>query len=97
MFIRNGILKLRRHVCCYQQSLRKITTSKPDESPFRQGAKLVFGKYLLATNTISSGVLMLIGDICQQEIEYQQQKLEERYDLGRLSKYEYFILVSLFV
>ncbi|KAJ8976584.1 hypothetical protein NQ317_010749 [Molorchus minor] len=29
---------------------------------------------------------MLIGDIIQQEIEYRQKKLLERYDYGRLSR-----------
>lgn len=31
--------------------------------------KLLFGRYLLVTNTVSSGVLMLVGDVAAQEIE----------------------------
>uniref|UniRef100_A0A182WEW7 Pmp22 peroxisomal membrane protein n=1 Tax=Anopheles minimus TaxID=112268 RepID=A0A182WEW7_9DIPT len=31
--------------------------------------KLLFGRYLLVTNTVSSGVLMLAGDVAAQEIE----------------------------
>ncbi|XP_050079880.1 mpv17-like protein 2 [Anopheles maculipalpis] len=31
--------------------------------------KLLFGRYLLVTNTVSSGVLMLAGDMAAQEIE----------------------------
>uniref|UniRef100_A0A182JVC8 Uncharacterized protein n=1 Tax=Anopheles christyi TaxID=43041 RepID=A0A182JVC8_9DIPT len=34
--------------------------------------KLLFGRYLLVTNTVSSGVLMLAGDIAAQEIERRQ-------------------------
>lgn len=29
---------------------------------------------------------MWVGDICQQEIEYRQGKLQKRYDYGRMSK-----------
>uniref|UniRef100_A0A3F2Z1W0 Uncharacterized protein n=1 Tax=Anopheles quadriannulatus TaxID=34691 RepID=A0A3F2Z1W0_ANOQN len=36
--------------------------------------KLLFGRYLLVTNTISSGVLMLAGDVAAQEIERRQEK-----------------------
>nr|XP_022902474.1 mpv17-like protein 2 [Onthophagus taurus] len=46
--------------------------------------KDAFGKYLLLTNTGTCGVLMLIGDIAQQEIEYQRHMLPERYDWTRL-------------
>lgn len=46
--------------------------------------QLVFGKYLLLTNTVSSGLLMAIGDLAQQEIEYRQKILTKRYDWGRL-------------
>lgn len=66
---------------------KRISTSEPQKNPIRPGLTLAFGKYLLATNTISSGVLMLLGDICQQEIEYQSKILQKRYDIGRLSKY----------
>lgn len=31
--------------------------------------KLLFGRYLLVTNTVSSGVLMFVGDVAAQEIE----------------------------
>lgn len=43
-----------------------------------------FGKYLLLTNTVSSGLLMGIGDLVQQEIEYRRKILPKRYDWGRL-------------
>lgn len=45
-----------------------------------------FGKYLLVTNTVTCGGLMFLGDIFQQEIEYQRKLLPHRYDWGRLGK-----------
>lgn len=44
---------------------------------------LVFGKYLLAANTISSGILMVVGDLISQEIEFQKGTLNERYNWRR--------------
>lgn len=70
---------------CFTKFVRYVATSRPTKSPIRSGVTLAFGKYLLLTNTVSSGVLMIIGDVCQQEIEYRQNKLRQRYDLGRLS------------
>lgn len=46
----------------------------------------LFGKYLLHTNIISSGVLMLIGDLMSQEIEYRKGLIKERYDWLRTGK-----------
>lgn len=45
-----------------------------------------FGKHLLFTNTWTSGVLMAIGDICEQEIEFQRKILSTRYDWGRIGR-----------
>lgn len=47
---------------------------------------VLFGKYLLATNTISSGVLMVAGDLIVQEFEYRNGKLLNRYDWNRSGK-----------
>lgn len=47
----------------------------------------MFGKYLLLTNTISSGLLMVVGDIAAQEYEYQsglRSDQEEHYDADRM-------------
>ncbi|XP_014089939.2 mpv17-like protein 2 [Bactrocera oleae] len=52
----------------------------------------IFGKYLLSTNILSSGVLMVIGDLVAQEIEYRRHRNEldefdikqERYDTKRI-------------
>lgn len=43
-----------------------------------------FGKYLLLTNTVSSGLLMIAGDVICQEIEYRRGDLKERYDCTRI-------------
>lgn len=45
----------------------------------------LFEKHLLLTNTVTCGGLMFLGDLIQQEIEYQDNKLPERYDYDRLS------------
>lgn len=64
---------------------KNFFSSQIQNRPFKNGYSLLFGKYLVATNIISSGVLMACCDMFRQEIEYRQKKLERRYDLGRLS------------
>lgn len=61
------------------------TRPKRNYSSLRSGWDAVFGKYLLTTNIVSSGGLMAVGDIIQQEIEYQRNMLVKRYDYARLS------------
>lgn len=46
----------------------------------------VFGKYLLTTNTITSGILMVIGDFAAQEIEYRRGENQLRRDWHRSGK-----------
>lgn len=65
---------------------RSISTSTTRSSLLRSGFKAAFGKYLFVTNTVTSGVLMGIGDLIQQEIEYQKRIIPERYDFKRLGK-----------
>lgn len=52
-----------------------------------------FGKYLLLTNTVSSGFLMIAGDVICQEIEYRKGDLKERYDFKRI--WQMFLVGSL--
>lgn len=47
---------------------------------------VLFHKYLLTTNTVSSGILMSIGDVMSQEVEYQQGLMKERYDWWRVGR-----------
>ncbi|KAL1512889.1 hypothetical protein ABEB36_002395 [Hypothenemus hampei] len=65
----------------FSNSSREISGNR-----LRNIGRLAFGKYLLSTNIISSGVLMWLGDVCQQEIEFRQGKLEKRYDYARMSR-----------
>lgn len=46
-----------------------------------------FGKYLLFTNTWTSGLLMGTGDLIEQEIEYQRKVLPKRYEWSRSGNY----------
>lgn len=59
-------------------------TEVPEEQRI---VRKLFGKYLLLTNTVSAGVLMIIGDLVSQEIEYRAKILEKRYDWQRVGKY----------
>lgn len=68
------------------QQIRFVGTSPNRKSLLRTGFSAAFGKYLFVTNTITSGLLMAVGDILQQENEYQHGKLKERYDLKRLNR-----------
>ncbi|RZC38643.1 mpv17-like protein 2 [Asbolus verrucosus] len=71
---------------------RKISTSHSLRNRIRVTVKAAFGKYLFLTNTVSSGVLMLMGDAIQQELSYQSKALtshlprdETRFDYGQMS------------
>lgn len=66
--------------------LRNVSTTPVKKNIYHTIPNLVFGKYLLHTNIISSGVLMWLGDICQQELEYRQGKIKKRYDYGRMAR-----------
>ena len=42
--------------------------------------KKLFGKYLLLTNTVSAGLLMVAGDLAAQEIEFRSGRKEAAKD-----------------
>lgn len=69
-----------------QTSGAKAVLPKPQPVPKAPEGSIFFGKYLLATNTISSGFLMVAGDLLVQEFEYQKGTLEKRYDWKRSGK-----------
>lgn len=47
----------------------------------------IFGKYLLITNIVGSGVLMVFGDVMAQEIEYRRSiPNSQRYDWQRMGR-----------
>lgn len=43
----------------------------------------LFKKYLIVTNSLTSGGFMAAGDLMQQEIEYHSKILPTRYDWAR--------------
>lgn len=62
----------------------KAAVPKPVPKPHE--GSVLFGKYLLATNTISSGFLMVAGDLLVQEFEYRKGTIKSRYDWKRSGK-----------
>lgn len=67
--------------------LRKSANLKlnPSDATVKNGfVRRAFGKYLLVTNTLSSGILMGLGDYCQQRIEIYQATTEKKpFDVTR--------------
>lgn len=80
----------------FARLFRKLleTTPKQYSTHSTNNAKLTlsrlkdnaFGKYLLITNTLSSGFLMVAGDQMSQEIEYQRDNSKSRFDYERSAK-----------
>ncbi|XP_032511521.1 mpv17-like protein 2 isoform X1 [Danaus plexippus] len=56
------------------------------KSYFSRGVRILFKKYLLLTNSITSGLFMTIGDVVQQEFEYQTNVIHTRYDWDRAAR-----------
>ena len=51
-----------------------------------QAAKLMFGRYLLVTNTVSCGALLGVGDVATQSLE-RWAGMTDSYDWSRTGKY----------
>lgn len=84
----------------FRHSFNQIRTKCSIQEPtkfMRNSFRKAFGKYLVATNIVSSGVLLGFADLVQQEIEYRQQKISKRYDFKRLGNIilNYAILASI--
>lgn len=71
--------------------LRRITYCSLDDRPTIYKARGIFrrlfSKHLLLTNTFSSGILMGLGDHCQQTIEIYQAKSDKKtHDILRTAQ-----------
>ena len=60
---------------------------RPLSSLYHRGVRFFFKKNLFLTNSITSGICMALGDVIQQEIEYQSKVLPYRYDWMRTGVY----------
>lgn len=56
------------------------------KSLFHRGVRFFFKKNLLFTNSITSGGCMAIGDLFQQEFDFQSKLIPERYDWARAGR-----------
>lgn len=74
-------------VHCIRQGIKLSKYHARSISTFRRGVMFLFKKNLLITNSVSSGGFMAIGDLVQQEFEYQSKILLKRYDWGRLGEF----------
>ncbi|XP_037302546.1 mpv17-like protein 2 [Manduca sexta] len=68
-----------KHSVTFKQQCR-------NESIFHRGVQYFFKKNLLLTNSLTSGGFLAIGDLIQQEIEFQSKILPERYDWLRAAR-----------
>lgn len=67
---------------CNQRSTKVI--NRFYTSAFHRGVEFFFNKKnLLLTNSFTSGAFMAIGDLIQQEIEYESKAVNVRYDWPR--------------
>lgn len=76
---------------------RKSAPTIVSPTAYRRIWGSLFGKYLLLTNTISSGFLMSLGDVVSQEIEYRKNLVVRRYDWKRIGKYFYFFRTLIYM
>lgn len=70
--------------CCKQMlHTNSVKQQIKTESLYHRGVRFFFKKNLLLTNSFTSGGCMAIGDLIQQEIEFQSKLISERYDWAR--------------
>ncbi|XP_054731506.1 mpv17-like protein 2 [Anastrepha obliqua] len=87
-----GLLRPRLTPILRREYQQRRSGSSTDATAARNIWNKLFGKYLLATNILSSGILMVIGDLVAQEIEYRRHYRDvdefdikrERYDTKRI-------------
>lgn len=65
------------------KSFTPLQDQRKLKSTFRRGVNFFFKKNLLVTNSITSGAFVAIGDLFQQEYEFQTKVLLGRYDWPR--------------
>lgn len=75
--------------------MRCYCIKSPRRSAISITVQNAFGKHLLFTNIWTSGVLMVAGDVIQQEIEYQRDLQSKRYDWFRIGKIVYLCIKQL--
>lgn len=67
-------------------------------SAFHRGVEFFFNKKnLLITNSFTSGAFMALGDLMQQEFEYESKTVNVRYDwprAGNWNLYTYFFVTN---
>lgn len=82
----NKVLRSCKCISKFNSSRRYVAKDNTKNTLVGTGVSILFSKkYLLASNTATSGLLMLMGDLCQQEIEFRQKLLKKRYDYKRLT------------
>ncbi|CAG9858047.1 unnamed protein product [Phyllotreta striolata] len=67
-------------------AFRNVSTAQHRHSPDKGEMKMFSKRYLAITNVLSNAVLMLVGDLVQQEVEYRHKILERRYDVARAAR-----------
>ncbi|KAI8120114.1 hypothetical protein FF38_09519 [Lucilia cuprina] len=72
---------------CSNNNIKNPITKETKFIAIRRLWKNIFGKYLLMTNIIGSGVLMVFGDVMAQEIEFRRGLPNaQRYDWQRIGR-----------
>lgn len=71
----------------HSDSSNNLSSSSHHVGGLRLIWRNIFGKYLLVTNIVGSGVLMVVGDVMAQEIELRRGIPDtKRYDWARIGR-----------